>query len=238
MVWQPISVYLMSKGSEFFCTQLCYQLFFLIQISNIKLSPFSRGRPEGSLFNSYYTKVLGRVLLLSLNCSTLPLICTLYCWVLSKEVSSTIFKVFDMTRPGIEPRSPGPLAKILLTNLHIIIRFQVFLSNDNNFNQIYLSHWCDQTVTTNLMKVDLGTIGIKEYSALPRAPELEPRYQMQFSIIHRSILLGDKRCLTPQQGDTVRVFKASSPGGIFVCTSNANTVISKRRLIGANVYRH
>ena len=30
------------------------------------------------------------------------------CWVLSKEVSSTIFKVFGMTQPGIEPRSPGP----------------------------------------------------------------------------------------------------------------------------------
>ena len=45
----------------------------------------------------------------------LPLICTLYCWVLSKAVSSTIFKVFDMTRPGIEPSSPGPLANTLLT---------------------------------------------------------------------------------------------------------------------------
>ena len=30
--------------------------------------------------------------------------------MLSKEVSSTIFKVFDMTQPEIEPRSPGPLA--------------------------------------------------------------------------------------------------------------------------------
>ena len=33
--------------------------------------------------------------------------------MLSKVVSSTIFKVFGMTRPGIEPRSPGPLAKML-----------------------------------------------------------------------------------------------------------------------------
>ena len=31
----------------------------------------------------------------------------------SKEASSTIFKVFGMTRPGIEPRSPGPLANTL-----------------------------------------------------------------------------------------------------------------------------
>ena len=33
--------------------------------------------------------------------------------VLSKEVSSTIFKVFGMTWPGIEPKSPGPLANAL-----------------------------------------------------------------------------------------------------------------------------
>ena len=39
----------------------------------------SRGRLEGSLFNSYYTKVLGMALLLSLDYSTLPLIRTLYC---------------------------------------------------------------------------------------------------------------------------------------------------------------
>ena len=29
--------------------------------------------------------------------------------MISKKVPSTIFKVFGMTRPGIEPRSPGPL---------------------------------------------------------------------------------------------------------------------------------
>ena len=33
--------------------------------------------------------------------------------MLSKEVSSTILKVFGMTRPGIEPRSPGPLVNTL-----------------------------------------------------------------------------------------------------------------------------
>ena len=39
----------------------------------------------------------------------------LKCWVFSREVSSTIFKVFGMTRPGIEPRSSGPLANTLPT---------------------------------------------------------------------------------------------------------------------------
>ena len=33
--------------------------------------------------------------------------------MLNKEASSTIFKVFGMTRPGIEPRSPGPLENTL-----------------------------------------------------------------------------------------------------------------------------
>ena len=80
-----------------------------------KVGDRSRGRPEGSLFNSYYTEVWGRALLQSLDYSTLPLIDTLYCWVLSKEASSTIFKVFGMTRPGIEPRFPGPLANTLPT---------------------------------------------------------------------------------------------------------------------------
>ena len=84
----------------------------------------NRGRSEGSLFNSNYTEMQGRALLLSLDCSTLPLICTLYCWVLSKEISSTIFKVFGMTRPGIEPRSPGPLA-----NSQRTIYKQVWLNN-------------------------------------------------------------------------------------------------------------
>ena len=73
----------------------------------------SWGWSEGSLFNSYNTKVERRALLLSLDCSTLPSICTLYCWVLSKKVSSSIFKVFGMTWPGIEPRSPRPLANTL-----------------------------------------------------------------------------------------------------------------------------
>ena len=39
--------------------------------------------------------------------------------MLSKEVSSTILKVFGMTQPGIEPRSPGPLANTLPTGFFI-----------------------------------------------------------------------------------------------------------------------
>ena len=82
---------------ELFChLTLCKQKTILL--SKVKLATVF----EGSLFNSYYTEVYGRVLLLSLDCATLPLIRTLYCWVLSKEVSSTIFNVFGMILPGIE----------------------------------------------------------------------------------------------------------------------------------------
>ena len=74
------------------------------------MSPLSRGLPKGSLFNTYYTEVRGKALLFSLDCSTLSLIRTLYRWVLSKEISSTIFKTFSMTWPGIEPRSRSAFA--------------------------------------------------------------------------------------------------------------------------------
>ena len=60
----------------------------------------SQGWPEGTFSVLPYTSP---TLLLSQDFSTLPLIRTLKFWVLSKEASSTIFKVFGMTRPGIEP---------------------------------------------------------------------------------------------------------------------------------------
>ena len=53
------------------------------------------------------------MVLISLGCSTLPLIRTFYSLMLNKEVPSTVFKVFGMTQIGIEPRSSGSLAKDL-----------------------------------------------------------------------------------------------------------------------------
>ena len=86
--------------------------------------------------------------------STIPLIRTLYCGVLSKEVSSTIFKVFSMTQAGIEPRSPGPLSNTLPTRSIILSKhLQVTILNTNGikyscltenfFKQIYLMHRWD-----------------------------------------------------------------------------------------------
>ena len=87
----------------------------LPRLHTCEIKPRSGIKVNLSRHNSNNTEVYGRVLLLSQDCSTLPLISTLYCWVLIKEVSSTYFKVFDMTRPGIESRSPGPLANNLPT---------------------------------------------------------------------------------------------------------------------------
>ena len=96
------------------------KLLVLLSNMNKVVGDRSRGRPEGSLFDSYYTEVLGRALLLSLDCSTLPSIRTLYYWVLNKEVSSTILKVFGMTQPGKKPSSPGPLANTLPTSSRFV----------------------------------------------------------------------------------------------------------------------
>ena len=105
--------------------QVYRTLLSILVCLNKKVGDRSRGRPEDSLFNSYYTEVSGKPPLLSLDCSTLPWIRTLFCWVLSKEVSSTIFKVFGVTRPGIEPRSPGQLANTL-----------PFISLDSEWQQV------------------------------------------------------------------------------------------------------
>ena len=75
------------------------QIYFHFPIyKSSKVGELNRGWFEGSLFNSYFTGVKGRALLLSLDCSTLPLIRTLYCWVLSKEAFSSIFSLwYDST---------------------------------------------------------------------------------------------------------------------------------------------
>ena len=95
------------------------------------------------------------MLLLSQDCSTLPLLRTLYCWVLSKEVSSTILKVFGMTRPAIEPKSPGPLTNTLpsLPKLCYNLENDIYrLIINSTFNPVgKKAHWLDlkSTVSSN-----------------------------------------------------------------------------------------
>ena len=81
----------------------------------VKLATIVKGDRKAPLSIATAPKCRGRWLLLSLNCCILPSIRILYCGVLSKEVSGTLFKVFGMTRPGIEPRCSRPLANTLPT---------------------------------------------------------------------------------------------------------------------------
>ena len=52
--------------------------------------------------------------------------------MLSKAVSSTIFWVFGITGPGIEPRSPEPLANTLLIQSIVIHRQTVSLYHNSS----------------------------------------------------------------------------------------------------------
>ena len=94
---------------------LCTQ----IKKVKVKLATVVEGDQKAPF--SIATEVLGWALVLSLGCSTLSSTSTLYWWVLSKEVSSTIFKVFGMTQPGIEPRSPRPSANTNFHRLHFLL---------------------------------------------------------------------------------------------------------------------
>ena len=115
--------------------QIIYTFKYVLFKVSCKVGNHSRGRPEGSLFNSYYTEVYGE------GATPFPglLYCTLDSYLImlsaSKAASSTIFWVFGMTRPGIEPQFPGPLTNTLIIwpmvkysylNL-IIIWFQVII---------------------------------------------------------------------------------------------------------------
>ena len=124
----PISriLYICLMSLEYFCTRVsqkfCHILvtclhsncqiqcaFPMVWIAAkvVKLSPLVEGDQKAP-FSIATTRCRGRRYFF-------PWIRTLYCWVLSKEVSSTIFKVFGMTQPGIEARSPRLLANILPT---------------------------------------------------------------------------------------------------------------------------
>ena len=92
-----------------------YIYIYIYSKSKVKLATVVEGNPKALFSIATTPRCRGRAVLLSQDCSTLSSIRTLYCWVLNKEVSSTIFKVFGMMWPGIELRSPGPLANTLTT---------------------------------------------------------------------------------------------------------------------------
>ena len=55
------------------------------------------------------------------------------------------------------------------------------------FKQIYLTY-------DEALRVDLGVMAMKRPSILPRSPELDPHYQMQFSVISKTALFDGIFC--------------------------------------------
>ena len=103
-------VFLLCWVAAFALLLLLLLLVVVVVVVVSKVRDLSRGWPKGSLFNRYYTEVQEKALLHSLDSSILSLILTLLCWMFSKAEPSTISWVFGMIRPGIESRSPRPLA--------------------------------------------------------------------------------------------------------------------------------
>ena len=132
--------------------------------------------------------------LLSLDCSTLPLMRTLYCWLLSKEITSTIFKVFGMTRPGIETRSPEPLA------------------NTSLYSRVYSSSPCIDALTQFLVLVNpLPLFSIDSYtvsmlSLRHKAVCIVSNFFLVWSIFLSFSLVDFKNCLENLTMRSAQVF--------------------------------
>ena len=108
----------------------------------------------------------GRALLLSLDCSTLPLIRTLYCWVLSKEVSSTIFTVFVWDDLRLNPsltdhwQTLHPLGQLAVCGTSVIYRLAKACCQDtwrgmwlifNHFNWLFFTNVYTLVVITDTL---------------------------------------------------------------------------------------
>ena len=75
VIWEStlLHVSVLRKGAfKLFKKRIWCRALVLYRIPEV-VGDHSWGWPEGSLFNSYYTEVSGTGLLLSLDCSTLPL---------------------------------------------------------------------------------------------------------------------------------------------------------------------
>ena len=97
--------------------------------------------------------------------------------MLSKEASSTIFKVFGITWPGIEPMSPWPVANALPTNdawlvLQKLLRFIILYfsrisdSKSRNF-------YSKSRITFEVMKKNVQIFSIHRIIEERRSKKLE-----------------------------------------------------------------
>ena len=121
--------------------------------------------------------------------------------MLSKEVSSTIFKVFGMTRPGIELRSPRPLANTLPTrsmSLNEQLTHNCMISNQNDNKP-----W--QKIESLIKGTLIGNYhsdlrgpeknGNEGLLHIPQTPRLEPQHQMQDTKWFQVLLFNTNKCI-------------------------------------------
>ena len=72
---------------------------------------------------------------------------------------------------------------MIIFHLHTAIWYQVFLSNTTNFQtDLFDPEMKIELVLPLQVWKNLGVMGVKGYSTLPKSPELKSNYQLQFSV--------------------------------------------------------
>ena len=69
----------------------------------------------------------------------------------------------------------------------------------------------NRQVLTLQVRVELGVMVLNQYFTCPRSSELEPQYQMQFSVIPRHTFVGDSVSIYWQILQKVKTIKKKKP---------------------------
>ena len=125
----------------------------------------------------------GRRLPLSLDCSTYP-------WSIPynaeywAEASSTIFWVFGMNQPGIEPWSPGPLANTL-TIMPMVCRNTI------------------QLIRKGILSVRMGSNTVKQYCAMCICERIHEKWMWHKNFKEEGCLCKAKESARPLQSEEI-----------------------------------
>ena len=120
------------------CKLLVLRILETIYIKKVKLATVVEGDQKAPFSIATTLRCRERCYSFHRIVPLYPWYVPLYCWMLSKEVSSTIFKVFGLTWPGIEPRSPRPLANTLLARPIYLLYWNYIIICFKNWSCKYL----------------------------------------------------------------------------------------------------
>ena len=129
------------------------------------------GRPNGTLFDSYYTVVLGRVQLFSLDFST-------YSWfppynAVKQEGIKYRFWVF-----GFWDLDWNPISRTIGEHSNHNANGPVFYLVNLIFKHLFGTYMNHEQVLSFWVRVDLGVMEMKGYSLIERALKLELQNRM------------------------------------------------------------